>query len=385
MLNLSGSILYSDRASNRAVAVILCILLWGAAGGSVFSAHAQGGGDAADALTSQERPVRIIFRPTYQQFEQDDQAIRQWSAPLVAVVPFGESWQVSVRGSGASAGGDDLQTLSGLTDIRAALSYTQPVGDGSLILTANVNAPTGKEELTPEEFSTARLLSRNFYRFRVPGFGQGLGAGTGVTWAIPVSESVVIGIGGAFRYNGGYTPTAGQQAEYNPGEETRITGGLDVRLSPMSALSADATLYLYGTDTVGGAERFKAGNQVSARLQYLRRGDRHTVRIVAEYRNQEKSTLPLREGDDRALQVLPTRGTLRGQYTVGVAEEIDLQFSAAGRWYGETTAYESQTLVTIGLAPRFSIGEAFTIAPEAAYTAGTIMGLEGGVGLTAQF
>lgn len=363
----------------------MCFILSGLLIGGVAPAHAQIGTSAAEALTSQERPTRIMFQPTYQRYEDGEQVITEWSAPVVAVVPFQDRWQLSVRGGGAWAGGDDLETLAGLSDVRVALSYAQPVSDGSLIVTANVSAPTGKQELTSEEFNTARVLSRNLYRFRVPSFGQGLGAGTGLTWAVPVTDDVVVGIGGMFRYHGSYTPTAASQTEYDPGEEGRITGGIDVRLGEGSALSADASLYLYGTDTAGSVERFSAGNQVSVRVQYLHQREQNTLRITGHYRDQEKSTIPLRQGDDRALQVLPTRALVQGQYTVELSGAVDLELSAAGRWYDETSVYESQTVGTVGLAPRVSLGDVIRVSPRAAYTTGSITGLEGGLGLTAQF
>lgn len=367
------------------VIAAICFILSGLLTGALAPAHAQIGTSAADALTSQERPTRIAFRPTYQWYEDGDQVITEWSAPVVAVVPFQDRWQLSVRGGGAWAGGDDLETLSGLTDLRVALSYAQPVSDGSLIVTANVSAPTGKQELTREEFNTARLLSRNLYRFRVPSFGQGLGAGTGLTWAVPVTDAVVVGIGGMFRYHGSYTPTAASQTEYDPGEEGRITGGVDIRLGDGSAVSADASFYVYGTDTAGNVDRFSAGNQVSARVQYLRQWGQNALRITGHYRNQEKSTIPLRQGDDRALQVLPTRALVRGQYTVGFSGAVDLEVTAAGRWYDETSVYDDQTIGTVGLAPHVSLGDVIRVSPRAAYTTGSITGLEGGLGLTAEF
>lgn len=347
-------------------------------------AQAQVEGSAAEALTSRERPTQIVLEPTYQRFEGEGRTVTQWSVPLVAVVPFGERWQTTLRGSGASAGGENLQTLSGLTDVRVGLSYAQPIGEGSLVVNANVNAPVGKKELTRGEFETARLLSRNFFQFRVPSFGQGFGAGTGVTWAVPVTESVVIGIGGAFRYHGSYTPTAGQDA-YDPGEEGRITGGVDVRLGKTSVLSADGSFYMYGTDTVGDVSEFEAGNQFAVRVQYLREEEVQSVRVVGYYRNQEKSTLPIRGEADRTLQVLPTRGMLRGEYERPLARRVALQVSAAGRWYEETAGQESKTLVTLGVEPQFDVGERVQVAPRGAYTAGSVSGFEGGVGLTAQF
>lgn len=363
------------------------LVFWGIAfGGGVAPAEAQvDPGSAANALTSEERPVRIAVNPIYQQFEDGERTLRQWSAPLAVVVPFQDRWQVSLQGGGASTGGNDLQTLSGLTDVRAALSYAQPVGDGSVILNANVNAPTGKEKLSRREFITATLLSQNFYRFRVPSYGQGFGAGTGLTWAIPVTESIVLGLGGSVRYNGSYQPLVGRQEEYDPGEEGRLTAGIDIQVGRLSALSADVSVVTYGTDTVGEVEQFQAGNQFSVRVQYLREGEGQTIRVLGSYREQEKSTLPLRRDANRNLQVLPSHAKAEARYTAGLAEWIDLRTSVSGHWYAETSESESKVLGRVGIEPRFAVGEGVTIAPQAAYTAGSIMGLEGGVGLVAQF
>jgi hypothetical protein len=368
----------------QTLAVAVGLLLWGLIGGGPLPAKGQAGASAAEALTSRERPVRIRLQPTYQRFEDEGRTLTQWSAPLVAAVPFGERWQVSIRGSGASATGDNLTTLSGLSDAQAALSYTRPVGEGSIIASANVNAPVGKEELTQSEFNVARFLSRNFYPFRVPSFGQGLGAGAGVTWAVPVTESVVLGIGGLFRYHGSYSPAADQESEYDPGEEGRITGGVDLRLGAASVLSADVSYFLYGTDTRGGVDQFEVGNQLSVRMQYLWKTEQQTIRVVGRYRQQEKSTLPPRSGADQTLQVLPSQGGLQGQYRVQLTSRLDLRVSAGGRWYDETVSSETKTVVTVGAEPRVEITEGFMIVPGAEYTAGSFTGIEGGIGLVAR-
>lgn len=364
--------------------MIVGFLLWGVVGGSPLPAQGQTGTNAANALTSQERPVRIRLQPTYQRFEDEGRTLTQWSAPIVAVVPFRERWQVSIQGSGASATGDNLTTLSGLSDVRTALSYTWPVGEGSLIASASVSAPIGKEELTQSEFNVARLLSRNFYPFRVPSLGQGLGAGTGVTWAVPVTESMVVGIGGLFRYHGSYSPAANQEEEYDPGEEGRLTGGIDFQLSSISVLSVNTSYFLYGTDTVGGADRFDAGNQFSVRLQYLREVEQRTIQVVGRYRQQEKSTLPIRTGADQERQVLPSQGMLRGQYSAPLSERVYLRVSAAGHWYGETTAFESKRLVTLGGGIGIEVQDGLEVFPRAEYTTGTFTGLAGSLRLGAE-
>lgn len=368
---------------NWALLLAMWMVFWGVSGLGGRAAKAQVGSSTADALTTRDRPVQISIQPTYQRFEDEDQTLTQLSVPVVAVVPFKDRWQLSLRGSGASTSGENLETLSGLTDVRVALSYARSVGDGSLILNASVNAPVGKEDLTRDEFNTARLLSRNFYRFRVASFGQGFGGGTGVTWAIPVTESIVVGIGGSFRYRGSYSPSVGRQEEYDPGEEGRLTGGIDIQLDQYSALSTDVSFFTYGTDTVGSVDQFEVGNQFSVRMQYLRETDQ-TLRIVGYYREQEKSVLPLRSDANRELQVLPSQAKIQGRYTFGLGESVDLRMSAAGRWYDETT-FESKTLLTVVLEPRIAVGERLSVSPRVAYTIGSLTGLEGGLGLGAQF
>lgn len=343
-----------------------------------------GFGSAADALTSEERPARVVIQPTYQRFEDDGRTLSQWSLPVAAVVPFRDQWQVSLQGSGASAGGDNLQTISGLSDFQVSLSYAQPAGEGSVIFNASLNAPTGKENLTPGEFNTAALLSHDFYRFRVASFGEGLGGRTGVTWAVPVGESVVLGLGGSFQYRGSYEPWAEGQREYNPGEEGRLTGGIDLQLSRTSALSGDLSFFRYGTDTIEGVEQFNTGNRISVRLQYLRSNGGRTLRIIGRYRGQQKSTLPVRGEADRELRSLPSLAEVRGQYASQLSEEVNLQTSIAGRWYDETSAFESKTVVTIGIEPQFEIGDGIAIAPRVAYTAGAFTGVRGRIGVEAQ-
>jgi hypothetical protein len=374
-----------DSASKWRAIVVGWFVFWGAAfGGSVVPAEAQvEPGSAANALTSAERPIRVTIQPAYQRFDDSGRTLTQWSAPLEMVIPFRERWQVSIRGSVASAGGNSLHTVSGLTDVRAAVSYAQPVGQGSVIINANVNAPTGKEELSQEEFITATLLSQNFYRFRVASFGQGWGAGTGITWALPVTESVVLGIGGAFQYRGSYDPVAALQQEYDPAEEGRFTAGIDVQLTRMSALSADVSLFVYGTDTVGDVDQFNAGNHASVRVQYLRRADERTVRVVGQYRQQENSTLPVRAGSNQERQVLPSHGMLRGRYSAPLSETLGLRVSAAGRWYGDTFAFDRKTVVTFRGGLEFEVGEGFEVSPGAGFTTGSFTGLEGSLRLTA--
>jgi hypothetical protein len=366
----------------RGVGVIL-LVLWGILGTAVPTAWAQTqSGTVAEALTSEERSLRVTVRPTYQRLEDNGRELDQWSVPVEIVVPFREQWQLRIEGGAATVGGENYQSLSGLTDVRAALGYAVPVGTGSVVVNANVNAPTGQETLTRGELATAALVSQNFYRFRVSSFGRGPGAGGGATWAVPVGETVVLGVGGAFQYYGSYTPVAGLEQEYDPGHEGRLTAGVDFRLTQVSALSVEASLFLYGTDTMGGVDRFNVGNQGSVRVRYLRQGDDQTIRILGTYREQQRSTVPVGGGTDQRFQALPSHGALQGKYTSRLSEIAKFTVSAAGHWYDATTAFESKTFATVGLESRLEVAEGVSIVPRAAFVMGDVVGGEGGLGIS---
>lgn len=356
-------------------------------------AYGQAGSSGVeDALTSEQRPVRLIFQPVYQYISDGDLGVTltESSAQLQAIVPFGERWQLSVAGSGASASGSaeatdaererDIQNLSGFSDIRSSLSYVQPVGDGSVIFTLNASAPTGKQELTSDEFITARFLSQSFYQFRVPSFGQGATGGGSATWAVPVGEDLVLGIGGSYQYRGSYSPEVGGEAEYTPGNEIRVTGGADFRLTQTSAFSANASLFVYGTDTVDGVEQFEVGNQIKVALQYIHQTGFQTIRVLTRYRSQEKSTLPVVNGQSEQLQILPSRATLQSRYSTRLADQVRLGLFASGQWYDETEAFGSKTLLAGGATVQLAVGNGFSIVPRVAYTTGSITRIEAGLG-----
>jgi hypothetical protein len=324
-----------------------------------------------------------MARPTFQYVEDDEvgAALTQTSIPVQIVVPFQRQWQLSVRGSGAAVSSDDLENLSGLSDVQVAVSYARQVGEGSLIVTGTANAPTGKQELSSDELLTARLLSQSFYRFRVPSFGQGFGAGAGVTWALPVSDVVVLGFGGSFGYRGAYEPFEAQADEYDPGEEVRLTAGIDFRLSRTSALSADVSAFTYGTDTINGTNTFEAGNQITARIQYLLKTGFQTFRAVARYRGQQKSVVPVTEGTNQQLQVLPSQASFRTRFSTRVSDGIFLGGTLSSQWYDKTEAFQSKFLFRGSLEPQFVVGDHFVMIPRIAYAGGDITGVEGGLGL----
>jgi hypothetical protein len=166
---------------------------------------------------------------------------------------------------------------------------------------------------------------------------------------------------------------------YDPGSRTLVTGGLEYRFTRTTALSINGSLRLYGSDTVGGAERFDPGPKGSAELQFVRERGYSTLRLRARYESRGASTQPTTSGTSFNQQVFPSQGVLRGSYEARLTDAIDLAVSASGRTFGETVAHDRETLVTVGLRPTVELGGSLTVAPRATYTQGTFTGFEGGL------
>ena len=357
------------------------IVVAGIGYGDAYRAQAQ---PADVSLTSQQLPTRITLQPTFQRYGEGATALSEWSLPLTAFVPIRDNLVVGLRTGLARAGGEDFAAVAGRTDLQATVSYTRPVSEGSLILNLGVNLPSGSTALTVDEFETITQLSQNFYPFQMPGFGQGFKISPGATWAVPAGERVMIGLGASYQLRGGFTPVSGMDESYNPGDEVRLTGGIDIQIRRNQAVSGDLTVTLYGTDMLGDVEQFGPGSKVSATAQYRQDIGFNTVRIVARYQSRAKSSLPAATGigvPAEELQVIPTQGTARVLYRYRVQDGLDITWRAEGRFFGETAVFSSKSLFTAGVGPAFAFEDRWTLHPQFAYTLGSFTGVEIGLGL----
>lgn len=339
------------------------------------------------SLTSERQPVRIALQPTWQQYDEDGYTLSEWSAPLLAVVPLQDDLLLGLRTGLARAGGSELTSVTGLADVQATLSYSQSVGEGSVIFNVGVNLPSGTTGLTVDEFETMTQLSQNFYAFRMPGLGQGVNLSPGVTWAVPAGERVMLGLGASYQMRGGYTPVQAMDGTYNPGNEVRLTGGTDVQVGDRTTLSGDVTLTLYGTDTIDDEEQYGPGRKLSLTAQYQRTMGFNAVRAVVRYQSQAKSNVPtgIGGGASEALRVLPNQGTAFVVYRVRVHDDIDMVWRADGRLFGETSVYASKSLFSVGTAPEFALEDGWTLTSQLAYTFGSFTGIEAGLGVVVEF
>ncbi|MFQ5570999.1 MAG: hypothetical protein ACE5G0_15070, partial [Rhodothermales bacterium] len=301
-------------------------------------------------LSSQQQPVQISLGALYQNYTEDDNSISEFSIPLMLSIPVGDRFGLSLVANQASATGDSLESVSGVSDAQVGVSYYQRLGRSSLVVSLGVNLPSGKRELTVDEFETSIFLSQHFYNFRVPGFGQGFNISPGFVFAFPAGENVVLGVGASYQVKGGFKPQEGMTDDYDPGDELLVTGGLDYRIDRASNLSVDVTFTHYQSDALGDEEVYATGDKVTATAQWLHYIGPHRIQLVGRYRSQSKSTRPAVFGQAEAeLRTLPTQFLARGSYRHQVSPTLFLGVLAQGRIFDETTFFESKTLVDLGL------------------------------------
>lgn len=337
-------------------------------------------------VAGERQPVQVALSAVYQRFDDGDQVLEEVSAPLVVQVPLGSQGGLSLMTGAAAANGDAYEGLTGLTDVQVGLSYRQPIGSGSLVASLGANLPSGKRELSPEEFATSVALSQNFYNFAQPGFGQGFSVAPGLTLAYPIGDLLVVGGGVSYQYKSGYTPVTTMPGGYEPGDELTVTGGADVRLGTTTALSGDVAFTRYGADELDGAEFYQAGNRVAVSLQFLSHRGYDTFHVYARYSSRGRGQVPLPGGGlvTETHRAVPSYGRVHALYRLRTSETTYLGMLLQGRMYEETMAYSSKTLVDVGVRPELRITREVSLVSRFIYTAGSFNGFTAGMGIAAE-
>lgn len=342
-------------------------------------------GQASEIYLSRVRsPIRLSMMAIYQRYV-DETSIGQFSLPFSLLLPLGTHMGVSLQTSPAAAAGDDLVDLGGLSDARVALSYFGSMGTSSIGASLSANLPSGRRELSREEFQTSVLLTQNFYAFRVPVLGQGFNLAPGITWAVPVGETVVVGLGAAYQYRGAFRPRDGG-SDYDPGDEILLTGGLDAALNERWTFTGDVTFAHYQTDVVDDEDRYKSGNKIAGTLQLMRRIGLSELRLLGRYRTRARGELPV-AGDlvTEEQRTVPDQALVHASYRLRGSDEAFLTLLVRGRYFSETEAFPSVTLLDLGVLPEYALSDQWRLLTRFVYTVGDFSGFEGGIGIGAQF
>jgi hypothetical protein len=250
-------------------------------------------------------------------------------------------------------------------------------------MSLGANLPTGKQDLTIEEFTTLFLLAQNAFDFTVPGFGHGLGISPSIALALPVNPNVVMGIGASYQHRGGYRPVDFLQEDYQPGSELLLTGGMDFRVNPSTSFSLDATFTMYQADRIGDLDVYESGGKTTLTAMVRQVRGFNEWRLIALYRSRAKSNelagAELVAQDERTI---PNQLLLRGSYAARLSASLTAVLLAEGRFFDETEIYPGRNVFDLGVLPQLRLGESAVLLTRFVYTLGTITGIEAGGGLS---
>lgn len=345
---------------------------------AVTSTFAQ---DNPQALIQYRPAVHVSIMPVVQVWEVEGEYFGELSIPVAVHVPLGRALSLSLLGRGAAVDGTDLEPLDGLADTQVALNYRRQIGRSMLMLTLGASLPSGKRELTNEEFSTAFLLGQNVYRFQVASFGQGRIVSPGVLVAVPLNERVVVGFGGSYQAKESYRPLASFAQDYNPGNEILLTGGLDVRLAPTTYLSSDVIFTMYDKDTLGEEEVFGAGQKAVVSAQIRHAFGFHELWLLGRFRSRAKNEVLIGSGlVEEAEKSIPNQTEVMGHLRLRFSQNLYVRFLIDGRFFDESPSAERINLYGGGISLELAFSTV-TIPLRFKYFFGDFSGVEGGLGL----
>ncbi|HEV8539359.1 MAG TPA: hypothetical protein VGR15_10630 [Bacteroidota bacterium] len=349
-----------------------------------------GGVLAQDETHIISRQGSVSIMPMYQQWSLKDQFdFSEFNTSLSLYLPAGKEWSVSLRGLPASVVGD-VTHLSGYTDTQVGVSYHGEEPD--IVYTLGVNLPTGKKELTQQEFETSILLSNSVFGLQVPNFGQGLNITPGIVYAVPLNEEVVLGFGASYQYKGSYRTLANYD-DYDPGDEVVLTGGVDLRLEEATTLSTDIVVTTYGTDKLGADEVLAPSTKVAANALFNKGLGADELSFFAQFVLKGSSKFAV--GNlmvDEVDRIEPNRFDLRGRYTARLGDQLQAGFFIDLRLYQSTeVSFAGKNVIGLGLEPVFAISNSLSLPCSVKYQTGeladgtTLSSILGGIGVRIKF
>ncbi len=330
-------------------------------------------------IVSQRGTVRIM--PLYQRWSLANASFSEASAVLSWYQPIGRTASISIRSAyGAAQSGDT--SLNGPTDVQLAGTYY--IEDVDLVFNLGVGIPSGKRNLTFDEFLTSVWLANNVFRSQVARFGAGFNVSPSVVWAISASDEVVIGLGAMFQYRGKFSPLATFDS-YDPGDEVSVTGGVDIKLDETSSIAADMVFTLFGKDNVGGLDVFSAGNKLLASVQFQKFFEMDALGIFFTFRTKAKPVIGFGTLEPNQSEIVAT-------YAAHFSKRVSTQFLLEGRFFQQTPAPRTGfNMIGVGVAPEFKLSETLSLPLRLKYLYasskrdGKLNGVEVGLGVVVRY
>ena len=335
---------------------------------------------STQALAQSAPSVIVDASAIAQSYTTDDGTVTQTTVPLRASFQLARNVQMNVRTAFATAEGDDLEAISGVTDTQFGARLSGSIGKGIVDLSMTASLPTGQTALSIEQLVTASTLSLDDYAFATPSFGRGTVLAPGASVAFPISETAAVGLGAVYSIASGYTLVAFDGVDYMPGNELLLTAGLDAALGRSGLVTVEGSYVSYGEDSYREATYSPGGNLGGAVRLALGTGTVRTRWLASVRRVTEGTfTVPSARFQATVPYTRPTQSTL----AVGVdwvRPGFDLGLTGGIRTYGsddsETTSEtapvsalaDQQVLLDVGLAPSLRLSPTARLRGAVTYT-----------------
>ena len=343
--------------------------------------HAQDGID----IISQRGSVSIM--PLYQQWTfGNDGSFSEAGVDVSIYIPVLRELAFTLRNTPVTTAGEPVEKISGFTDTQIGLLYH--LEDQHLLFSLGANLPTGKRELTREEFLSNVLLSNTALGMQVTQFGQGVNLNPGVMWSVMAGENVALGLGLTYHYKGIFKPIKGS-GEYDPGDEILATAGADWSLGEASNLSIDVIFTHYGADVFENEDVYAAGNKIVGGIQYSRYFENNRLTLAARYRSYGKGEAPIAGVlAPTFAQSEPDNAEFAATYSMKLSDQFNLGVLVSGRYYQETiTRVSGVKLGGVGVMPEYWITRSIRVPARVVVQFGTmkdgrsLTGIEAGLGV----
>ncbi len=282
------------------------------------------------------------------------------------------------------------QSLSSLNDTRLRLTYT--FGEGKGAGSVFFNLPTGKRELTADQYELTAQLADVSRKFMVRRYGQGLDIGA--DWfALPSWGSFGLNVGGGYLHRGKYRPLESDTREYKYGDE--IFGSLGVSLDsrPVGG-SLGVTVKYYTKDNYDNKETFQAGvaTTISGAVTYsegfdLTLGTSVLMRGKAKIRSSGEQVLSdeaLKSGRSQILAYV--NGRFPASEKLRVLGRLELENVSANDYARESLGFLPKShYVGFGGGVAYALTDAFSASSMISYYTGKIDSQYGLTGLGLAF
>ena len=167
------------------------------------------------------------------------------------------SWEIKTgyADTRGDLSGDSEQSVTGMLDTQAGVSYLLPTWGGiDWLAGLDINLPTGRTNL--DERKVRVMIDPDLVSIISP--GQGFNVNPTLS-AARSWERWTMGVGLGYAFQGKYDYSR-QTPDYDPGDILSVAGQVDYGFSDLWKLSLIAQYLTMGTDRVGGADLLQKGD-----------------------------------------------------------------------------------------------------------------------------